>query len=267
MLAWAKHDEQSQLPRQAEVVLLDRAGEATHEVLVAMDAATGGAAVASWKRRTDVQAMAVVGELMEAEELVKNDPEFQRALAKRGVEDFDQVQIDAWPAGNFGYTEEEGKRLARCVVFLRPRPGDNEWAHPVDGLIVLVDLNRLEILRIEDHGVVPIPPESGNFDAEAAGALRDDIAPLEITQPDGPGFQVQGRVVTWQRWRVHVGFTSREGLVLSQVSYEDQGRRRSILYRASLSEMIVPYGDPSPIHYFKNAIDAGENGVGLSASP
>jgi primary-amine oxidase len=55
--------------------------------------------------------------------------------------------------------------------------------------------------------------------------------------------------------------------VLSQIGYHDQGRERSILYRASLSEMIVPYGDPSPTHYFKNAIDAGENGVGISASP
>jgi primary-amine oxidase len=267
VLAWAADGEQSELPRQAKAVLLDRAGEATHEVLVALGDRPGEASVASWNRRTDVQAMAVVGELMEAEELVKNDPEFQEALAKRGVENFDQVQIDAWPAGNFGYTEEEGKRLSRCVVFLRPEPGDNEWAHPIDGLIVLVDLNRMAVLRVEDHGVIPIPPESGNFDVKAAGTLRDDIAPLEITQPEGPGFQVDGRIVTWQRWRLHVGFTSREGLVLSQVSYEDQGRRRPILYRGSLSEMIVPYGDPSPIHYFKNAIDAGENGVGLNASP
>ena len=66
---------------------------------------------------------------------------------------------------------------------------------------------------------------------------------------------------------MHVGFTPREGLVLNQVAYEDGGRLRSILYRASLSEMVVPYGDPSPTHYFKNAFDAGENGVGVAASP
>ena len=30
--------------------------------------------------------------------------------------------------------------------------------------------------------------------------------------------------------------------------------------------MVVPYGDPSPTHYFKNAFDAGENGVGVSAA-
>ena len=133
-------------------------------------------------------------------------------------------------------------------------------------MIALVDLNTLEVLRVEDHGVVPVPPESGNFDVAAAGALRDDIAPLEITQPDGPGFTVEGRMVRWQRWQLHVGFTPREGLVLNRVGYQDGGRLRSIMHRASLSEMCVPYGDPSPTHYFKNAFDAGENGVGVSAS-
>ena len=70
-------------------------------------------------------------------------------------------------------------RAGACLAFLRPRPGDSEWAHPVDGLIALVDLTELEIRRIDDHGVVPIPPEPGNFDVEAATAdgheLRDDI--------------------------------------------------------------------------------------------
>ncbi|HEY6398452.1 MAG TPA: primary-amine oxidase [Solirubrobacteraceae bacterium] len=266
IVSWASDQAGERPRREAEVVLLDRDDGATHEVIISLDEA-GAAAVASWRRREDVQPMAVVGELMEAEELVKHDEGFRAALARRGVEDFDAIQLDAWPAGNFNYEDEIGLRLARCIAFVRPHPGDNEWAHPVEGLIALVDLNRLEILRIDDHGIVPIPRESGNFDVNAAGTLRDDIAPLEITQPEGPSFSVDGRVVSWQRWRLHVGFTAREGLVISQVGYHDQGRLRSILHRASLSEMIVPYGDPSPTHYFKNAIDAGENGVGISASP
>ena len=153
------------------------------------------------------------------------------------------------------------------MAFLKPAPGDSEWAHPVDGVIVLLDLNTLEVLRVDDHGVVPIPPESGNFDVIAGAPLRDDIAPLVITQPEGPGFTLEGHVLRWQRWQLHVGFTPCEGLVLNRVGYEDGGRLRPILYRASLSEMVVPYGDPSPMHYFKNAFDGGENGVGLAASP
>ena len=249
--------------REAEMVLLDRGRAETVEALVSLD----DGLVTAWQTRTDVQPMAVVSELMEAEELLRLHPEFQAALARRGITDPDQIQVDAWPAGHFGRAEESERRLARGVAFVKPRPGDNEWAHPVDGVIALVDLNTLEVLRVEDHGVVPVPPESGNFDAAAGAPLRTDLAPLEITQPDGPGFSVDGRVVRWQRWRLHVGFTPREGLVLNRVGYEDGGRLRPIMHRASLSEMVVPYGDPSPTHYFKNAFDAGENGVGVAASP
>ena len=249
--------------REAEVVLLDRGRAETIEAVVSLD----DGAVIGWNVRTDVQPMAVVAELMEAEELLRLHPEFQAALAARGVTDPEQIQVDAWPAGHFGRDEESERRLARGVAFVKPKPGDNEWAHPVDGVIALVDLNTLEVLRVEDHGVVPVPEESGNFDAAAGAPLRADIAPLEITQPDGPGFAVDGRVVRWQRWQLHVGFTPREGLVLNRVGYEDGGRVRPIMHRASLSEMVVPYGDPSPTHYFKNAFDAGENGVGVAASP
>ena len=241
-------------------MLLDRDRAETIEA--AVELAEG--AVAGWRVRTDVQPMAVVSELMEAEEVLRLHPEFQAAMAKRGVTDPEQIQVDAWPAGHFGAAEESERRLARCTVFVKPAPGANEWAHPVDGLLGLVDLNTLEVLRIEDHGVVPVPEESGNFDAAAGAPLRDDIAPLEITQPEGPGFTVEGRVIALAALagarRLHA---QARGWCCTGCRYDG----RSIMHRASLSEMVVPYGDPGPTHYFKNAFDAGENGVGVAASP
>jgi primary-amine oxidase len=38
------------------------------------------------------------------------------------------------------------------------------------------------------------------------------------------------------------------------------------MHRASISEMVVPYGDPSPMHNWKNAFDAGEWGLGRMAN-
>jgi primary-amine oxidase len=263
VLAWDGTGNVGAVAREAEVVLLDRPRAVTVEAVVALDTGT----VAAWNERTGVQPMAVVSELVEVEELVRLDPQFQEAMRRRGVTDFETVQVDAWPAGHFGTPDDDGRRLARAVAFIKPSPGDSEWAHPVDGVVAMVDLAKMEVLRVDDHGVVPIPPESGNFDAAAGAPLRDDIAPLEITQPEGPGFTLEGRVLRWQRWQVHIGFTPREGLVLNQLGYHDGGRLRPVLYRASLSEMVVPYGDPSPTHFFKNAFDAGENGVGVAASP
>ena len=90
-------------------------------------------------------------------------------------------------------------------------------------------------------------------------AARDDLRPIEITQPDGPSFAVRGHEVTWHKWRFRVGFTAREGIVLHTVAFDDRGRWRPVVYRASLAEMVVPYGDPNPTHWRKNAFDEGGN--------
>jgi primary-amine oxidase len=79
---------------------------------------------------------------------------------------------------------------------------------------------------------VPLPPLTGTYAAESLGPLRQDLKPLEISQPEGPSFTVDGYEVRWQKWRFHVGFTSREGLVLHQLGYEDKDRIRPILHRA-----------------------------------
>ena len=71
----------------------------------------------------------------------------------------------------------------------------------------------------------------------------------------------------WQKWQLRIGFTPREGLVLHDIGYEDRGTLRPIIYRASLAEMFVPYGDPAPTHRFKNVFDMGEYGVGWLANP
>ena len=65
---------------------------------------------------------------------------------------------------------------------------------------------------------------------------------------------------------MRIGFTPREGLVLHTVSYEDQGRERPVLYRASIADMVVPYGDPRPTYFHRNAFDVGEYGIGTLAN-
>ena len=63
-----------------------------------------------------------------------------------------------------------------------------------------------------------------------------------------------------------VGFNAREGLTIHDVRYTDRGKKRPILYRASLTEMVVPYGDPRPTQARKNAFDVGEYGMGMAAN-
>ncbi|MCE2466290.1 MAG: primary-amine oxidase [Dehalococcoidia bacterium] len=246
------------IDREAFVVILDNDDGATYEAAVSLSQGQ----VTSWKHVPGVQPRIMFDEFSECEAAVKADPDFQNALRKRGIDSPDLVMVDPWSAGHYGFAEEEGKRLALARCFLRSGPTDNGYARPIEGLSVLVDLNSMKIMRIDDYGIVPMAPNPGNYAAEFMGHFREDLKPLDITQPEGPSFTVDGNSVTWQKWSLRVGFTPREGLVIHTVGYEDQGRIRPILYRAALSDMVVPYGDPSKDHYRKNAFDAGEYGIG-----
>jgi primary-amine oxidase len=185
-------------------------------------------------------------------------PEYQAALAKRGITDIDNVQIDPWPAGTFGYAAEDGRRIARCISFVREYAEDNGYARPVEGLIVHFDLGRNEVIEVIDHGVVSVPQQHARYFAADHEPLRSDIKPLHITQPEGPSFTVDGNRIDWQKWSVRITFEPYEGLVLHGISYDG----RPIAHRVSISEMVVPYGDPGEMHGFKNAFDAGEWGLG-----
>jgi primary-amine oxidase len=119
---------------------------------------------------------------------------------------------------------------------------------------------------VVDLGVVPFPPQGGSYYPEHNGPLRADLRPITITQPEGPSFTVEGNLVRWQKWSMRVGMDPHEGLVLHTVAYEDGGAVRPLIYRASVSEMVVPYGHPGPMHAWKSAFDAGEWGLGRMAN-
>ncbi len=253
------------IPRQAFLVLLDNATGTGYEVVadlkekkvVRFDALPQG-----------VQPAIMFDEFAECEKAAKASPEFQKALQRRGVRDVYLVMVEPWSAGNYGteMPEDKGRRLVRALCFVRSEKNDNGYARPLDGVVVVVDLNALKVLRVEDAGVVPLPPEAANWAREYIKQTRNDLKPLKIGQPDGPSFTVEGHEVRWQKWRFRIGFTPREGLVLYTLSYNDGGRDRAVLYRASVCELVVPYGDPGEPYYRKNAFDIGEYGIGTMAN-
>ncbi|MEO0489152.1 MAG: primary-amine oxidase, partial [Cyanobacteria bacterium J06659_2] len=250
------------IEREVFMILLDNATANTYEAIVSL----GSGMVTSWEHIPGVQPPIMLDEFVECEAAVKADPAFQAAIAKRGITDPDLVMVDPWSAGNYGIADEEGVRLSRALCWVKANPTDNGYARPIEGVIPVVDLNKMEVIRVEDYGVVPLPPKDGNYTTEYVKSYRQDLKPLEIVQPEGPSFNVTGHEIAWQKWKIRVGFTPREGLVLYTVTYTDQGEERPIFYRASLAEMTVPYGDPKPNHYRKNAFDVGEYGIGSLAN-
>jgi primary-amine oxidase len=223
-------------------------------------------AVLSWRDVPGARPAILAEEALNAIVALNEHPEWHAALARRGITDVQRVQIDPWPAGSYGLALEEGRRISRCLPYYRENDSDNGYTRPIEGLIGFVDLGRGEVLEVADYGVVPLPPERGSYLPDDVGPLRDDLKPIEITQPDGPSFTVDGNLVRWQRWSMRVSMDPYEGLVLHTIGYEDDGRVRPILHRASVCEMVVPYGHPGQMHGWKNAFDAGEWGLGRLAN-
>ncbi|RKR74433.1 primary-amine oxidase [Frondihabitans australicus] len=257
--------------RRAFALVRDTASHETYEGVVSL---TSGDLV-SWDHIADVQPPISVEEFDLSEDLVRKDPQWQAAMRLRGVEDFESCMIDKWSSGYTGPGDEPTRRLARLLTFVRRGEYDNGYAHPVEGLIVTIDMDTWTVIDVADHGVVPLPPKDGNYEFPLNStdnsypridAQREPMKPIEITQPQGSSVELDGHSLAWGPWRLQVGYTPREGVVLHDVRYDDHGRLRPILYRGSIAEMYVPYGDPAPTHWNKNVFDEGEYGLGVLAN-
>jgi primary-amine oxidase len=201
------------------------------------------------------------------EEILAGDERWLKALADRNL-DVDKVRVAPLSAGVFEYPEEKGRRILRGLAFYQDFPEDSAWAHPVDGLVAYVDIVSKTVDQVLDFGPVAVPAEHGNYtDPELTGPLRETQKPISITQPEGPSFTVSGgNHIEWEKWSFDVGFDVREGVVLHNIAFQDGDRTRSIIRRASIAEMVVPYGDPSPVRSWQNYFDTGEYLVGQYAN-
>ncbi|NUS36755.1 MAG: histamine oxidase, partial [Pseudarthrobacter sp.] len=262
----ARGTAQEDADRRYRVFIHDVSGAAPRDVVVSLTRQLVESAV-----ELDT---AVTGELPVLEEefevvesLLATDERWLKALADRGLA-VEKVRVAPLSAGVFEYAEEKGRRILRGLAFVQEFPEDSAWAHPVDGLVAYVDVVSKEVTRVIDLGAVPIPAEHGNYtDPDLTGPIRETQKLISITQPEGPSFTVTGgNHVEWEKWSVDVGFDVREGVVLHNLAFQDGDRKRPIINRASIAEMVVPYGDPSPVRSWQNYFDTGEYLVGQYAN-
>ncbi|ATY12476.1 tyramine oxidase [Amycolatopsis sp. AA4] len=260
VLAWQPGDP---VDRRVRSLLLDRRSGAVRAVVVSL---TSGEVVAD--RAVDVVAEGQPPILHEEFDLVEDilwkDEAWNAAMRRRGVDEPRSVRISALSAGCFDIPGEAGLRLVRCLAFLQLNKDDNLWAHPIDGVVAYVDLIAGRVHDLVDDGPADIPRTP--YDYHLDGPVRDTQKPIVITQPEGPSFTVEDDVVTWEKWQFRIGFNAVEGLTLHQIGFQDGERLRPVVYRASVAEMVVPYGDPSPVRFWQNYFDAGEYSLGKEAN-
>ncbi|MGI9597698.1 MAG: primary-amine oxidase [Acidimicrobiales bacterium] len=251
-------DERDLSERRLEIWLYHGETKRIEELIVSMS--TGE--VVTSKMVEGMKPQIGFAEIPTAQKLVREDPRVKEAAARRGIDDTGKLQIDPWPTGNMGLDHEEGRRVVRCIAFYREESDDNGYARPVDGIMAWVDLDLMEVYRVEDIDTWPLAAKTSNFSAGTVPE-RTDVKPLEITQPDGPSFTItDGNHIHWQKWDVKVLLDHTEGLVLHSLGWTDGDIRRPIMWRASLAEMVVPYGETRETQAFKNALDIGEIALG-----
>jgi primary-amine oxidase len=208
--------------------------------------------------RTDGQLPIIDSDFVAVDEIVKADPGWRAAMARRGLTDMSKLRACPLTAGVFGPADDDRRRMVRVLAFVQASEHDLAWAHPVDGIAAYVDLIEKKVFKIVDEFELPVPAESGDYDDEAVrGPHRTTLRPIEITQPEGPSFTLDGHLLRWQDWSMRIGFDAREGLTLHQISQHADGRERPVIYRASIAEMVVPYGDPR-FRYWQSYFDTGE---------
>ncbi len=214
--------------------------------------------IVSWTQRNGVQAAIYASEYDIGDDIVQADARFKKAMRDRGLDPKD-VYVDLWAPGDHPdpVPTDADARIMRGIPFYRDGL-PNVYDRPIEGVIVIVDMNKKQVVAVTDSGIVPVNKTiTGNAPSEQAG-----LTDLVVRQPNGPSFQLDGRKLGWQSWQMRIGYNPREGLVLHQIGYEDKGTVRPIIHRLGLDEIYVPYGLPDKNWVWRSAFDIGEYNIG-----
>ncbi|KAF1957606.1 hypothetical protein CC80DRAFT_47965 [Byssothecium circinans] len=263
MMKWIKDPEHTPRPhRVADVVCIGK-GSKVFDGIVDLTVRK----IVSWELTDGVQPLITMEDLQIVESIVRKDPKVIEQCGIIGIppEDMHKVYCDPW---TIGYDERfgNGVRLQQALMYYRPHVDDSQYSYPLD-FCPIYNSDTQEIVHID---VPPVrrplnkaPPNNYHAAAiEAEGGYRKDLKPINISQPEGVSFSMDGRYISWQNWKMHIGFNYREGMVLSNITFNDKGVERDTFWRLSLAEMVVPYGNPEHPHQRKHAFDLGEYGGG-----
>ena len=208
----------------------------------------------------------VLEEIFAAIELTLGDETMRAGLAKRGITDFDALFCAPRTSGNFGAAYEQQRRIVKVDCFDLSNNASNIFAAPIEGLFAIVDVESGEVLEVTDLGVVPVVQTTYSLSPDAQAELRD-TEPVRIVSSGDGNIRIDGWTAAWNNWRFHMRWDPRAGLIISMVEYLNKAKWRHILYQGNVSEIYVPYQDPTTGWYYRNYMDEGDYGLGTTHSP
>ncbi|XP_042491505.1 primary amine oxidase-like [Macadamia integrifolia] len=193
---------------------------------------------------------------------------FKASVSKRGL-NLSEVVCGTYSIGWFGETNKKKQRRLLKILCNYLNGTVNPYARPLEGITAVVDLDIMKITEYDDRLTVPVPKADGTDyrSSKQKPPFGPNAGRTTIVQPDGPGFNITGHTVRWADWKLHLSFDIRAGPIISAASIYDLKKQefRQVLYRGYVSELFVPYMDPTQEWYYKTFFDAGEFGLGLCA--
>jgi primary-amine oxidase len=243
------------LHRSAVALVYDWANASAIDAIVDLEARQ----VASWRRLATDQPPLRSLVTMRLNEVLRKDPRWVEALRERGIADPSRVVAIPNLAEGARLRRQDGQFVVGAFGFHldEPHPGGR-----VERLSAMVNLSTGQVDGVRNRfraGSGARPYVEGSLTGGASA--EQPLPPLDISSPAGPGFEIRGHEVRWGRWRIRVAVHPLRGIEIYDVGFEEAGRIRAILYRASLSEIITPYGDPSFARWYPR--DLGDYGLGI----
>jgi primary-amine oxidase len=215
----------------------------------------------------DRQSAILFEEFLGASEVVKKDPRWRAAMAKRGITTFDNIICAPLTVGPVIDQRYRGLRLLKVPCFDKTGAVNNVYGRPIEGLLSIVDVRKGAVIEVIDEGVVPIPKEVPSEAYDPATSTRKPAKAVQIRSPQGANFILDGSQVAWDKWNFHLRVDKRLGPVISRITYQDGNEQRQVAYQLSTAEMFVPYMDPSQTWAYRAYMDIGEYGFGALSSP
>jgi primary-amine oxidase len=209
-------------------------------------------------------------DLERARGILDADPNVKDALTRHGLRISGAVS-EAVREIFMGVSEDpslrrEGGRLVR-VLFVADQDAVNDFGPILDTVMAVVDVYGGRVVRLYDAPGVPIRKAPHDIFDPAVRGAAPRMRPLNAVQPEGVNFTIDGNVIRWGNWEFRFGFGGREGLVLHQIRFDDDGRKRSVVYRASVAEAVSRYGDPAHAWPWMEFLDEGNFGLGQLSVP
>ena len=213
------------------------------------------------------------GELLPTVMQLNESETILAALAKRGVEAGDGLCLPRTTGRFFSdLVDAANDRMVRLDCFnikgqgrLGILPSTNAFARPIEGLSVLYDIGKQQIIEVTDsYEGKDFPPHDIVAEEFHDGAMetRPTLKPVITTRPEGQNFTIRGGHIDWQNWSFYLRFDPRQGTILNRVGHQSAAGFRSVAYEIAMSEMFVPYHDPDTHWFYRAYFDMGEYGLG-----